>query len=142
MASASPRRKEIFRDILVRPRSNPLLPIFDNVITTQGVEPEIIPSTFEEKLPHSEYADNLGTYASATAQEKGIEVYTKLVKQSLQDPSIDPPDLVISADTVIVTCDESLTMQQILEKPSSKKDNLRMLLDLNGKRHQVYTVRS
>ena len=38
----------------------------------------------------------------------------------------DPPDFVISADTVVVK-DEV-----IMEKPVDQQDNLRMLADLNG----------
>lgn len=38
----------------------------------------------------------------------------------------DPPDFVISADTVVVK-DEV-----IMEKPKDQQDNLRMLADLNG----------
>lgn len=42
-----------------------------------------------------------------------------------QNPE-DPPDFVISADTVVVK-DEV-----IMEKPKDQQDNLRMLADLNG----------
>lgn len=38
----------------------------------------------------------------------------------------DPPDFIISADTVVVK-DEV-----IMEKPADQQDNLRMLADLNG----------
>lgn len=45
--------------------------------------------------------------------------------QQKENPE-DPPDFVISADTVVVK-DEV-----IMEKPTDQHDNLRMLADLNG----------
>ena len=89
-----------------------------------------MPSTFAETLPHGQFADDLGQYAVATATEKAVEVYTRLVEQSPEAP----PDVVIGADTIII-CDD-----QILEKPGSRAENLRMLLDLNGRAHDVVTA--
>ncbi|GAA97741.1 uncharacterized protein L969DRAFT_97445 [Mixia osmundae IAM 14324] len=112
LASASPRRSEILRQI--------------------GLAPEIIPSTFSENLPHDSFADDelgLGAYAVATASEKALEVYLRLVEQSPEDA----PDLVIGADTVV------LLDHAILEKPGTKAENMRMLLELNGRTHQVAT---
>ncbi|KAJ7471072.1 Maf Ham1 [Mycena latifolia] len=125
LASASPRRKDIF--------------------SAFGLAPEIIPSTFEENLPVSSF-ENIHEYPVATATHKAIEVYERLVE-------IDPenaPDLVIAADTVVLT--HALpsttqtsyqmlpeTKQELLEKPSSKEDNMRMLLDLNGGVCEVVT---
>lgn len=57
---------------------------------------EIVPSTFDEDLPHTEFADNLGAYASATAEEKGLQVYKRLVEESLVPGAAEAPDLVIS----------------------------------------------
>ncbi|KAG8967365.1 hypothetical protein FRC03_010110 [Tulasnella sp. 419] len=126
LASASPRRKEILK-------------IF-------GIDPETIPSTFNEDLPHSDFP-NVYEYPVATATQKGLEVYERLV---LQDPE-SPPDLVIAVDTVVLThitpptSDVSPSLfddtprPDILEKPTSKKDNLRMLLDLNGRSCEVVT---
>ncbi|KAJ6543579.1 inosine triphosphate pyrophosphatase-like protein [Mycena vulgaris] len=125
LASASPRRKDI-------------LSVF-------GLAPDIIPSTFEENLPISSF-ENIHEYPVATATHKAIEVYERLV-------AIDPdnaPDLVIAADTVVLshalpstsqTSYEMLpeTSQELLEKPASKEDNIRMLLDLNGGVCEVVT---
>lgn len=36
----------------------------------QGLEPEIIPSTFPEDLPHADFAGRLSEYPIATAKEK------------------------------------------------------------------------
>ena len=44
----------------------------------QGLEPEIIPSTFDEKLGYAQFEDT-HEYAVATATEKAVEVYTRLV---------------------------------------------------------------
>ncbi|KIO09550.1 hypothetical protein M404DRAFT_131877 [Pisolithus tinctorius Marx 270] len=115
LASASPRRKEILR--------------------TLGLDPEVTPSKFPENLPFSSY-EQIHEYPVATATQKAVEVYNRLVEA---DPD-DPPDLVIGADTVVFTHAlpattlemETGTRQELLEKPTSKVDNLRMLLDLNG----------
>ncbi|KAJ7680029.1 inosine triphosphate pyrophosphatase-like protein [Mycena rosella] len=125
LASASPRRKDI-------------LSVF-------GLVPEIIPSTFEENLPVSSF-ENIHEYPVATATHKAIEVYERLVEA---DPD-NAPDLVIAADTVVLshvlpstsqTSYEMLptTTQELLEKPASKEDNLRMLLDLNAGVCEVVT---
>ncbi|KAI6044847.1 Maf Ham1 [Pisolithus marmoratus] len=115
LASASPRRKEILR--------------------TLGLDPEVVPSAFPENLPLSSFGQ-IHEYPVATATQKAVEVYQRLVEENPDDP----PDLVIGADTVVFTHAlpattlemETGTRQELLEKPTSKTDNLRMLLDLNG----------
>ena len=108
--------------------------------------------------------EDIHEYPVATAQHKGVEVYERLVVgiapphfrvqrhseiQQAEDPD-NPPDLVIAADTVVLThaapvvgqVHESLLppmTQEILEKPVDKEDNLRMLLDLNGGICEVVT---
>ncbi|KAL0945317.1 hypothetical protein HGRIS_000820 [Hohenbuehelia grisea] len=125
LASNSPRRKEILQ--------------------TFGLAPEIIPSTFEENLPLSSF-EQVHEYPVSTATHKAIEVYERLVRE---DPD-NPPDLVIGADTVVLTHAQPSTSQisysdlpqvnpELLEKPSSKADNMRMLLDLNGTVCEVVT---
>ncbi|KAN0060639.1 hypothetical protein ACQY0O_007297 [Thecaphora frezii] len=110
LASASPRRKEILASV--------------------GLHPEIVPSTFEEDLPKSAFhGEDAYQYPVQTGAKKAIEVYQRLVTQNPQDP----PDFVISADTVVIREDE------ILEKPIDAQDNLRMLADLNGKSCEVVT---
>lgn len=113
LASSSPRRLKILRDL--------------------GINPEVIPSTFEEKLDHSSFEDptlpeaKALRYATATATEKAIEVYTRLVIASPDRP----PDLVIGADTVLQTYFPGPgELPRILEKPSSPADQLSMLEDL------------
>ncbi|KAI0833844.1 Maf/Ham1 [Trametes gibbosa] len=126
LASNSPRRREILQ--------------------TFGLAPEVIPSTFEETLPFGGFQD-VHEYPVATASQKAVEVYERLVNQ---DPD-DAPDLVIAADTVVLThpmpglssiprfVDEAPPPQDILEKPTDKEDNMRMLLDLNGGVCEVVT---
>ncbi|KAF7365235.1 CS domain-containing protein [Mycena venus] len=111
----------------------------------QGIAPEIIPSKFEEDLPVSSF-ENIYEYPVATASHKAVEVYERLVES---DPE-NAPDLVIAADTVVLThalpstTQTSFEMlpsikQELLEKPESKEDNFRMLLDLNGGVCEVVT---
>jgi len=125
LASNSPRRKEILQ--------------------THGLAPEIVPSTFDETLSHAEF-EEVHEYPVATATHKAVEVYERLVQQNPDEP----PDLVIGADTVVLSHPTSYTSgasrpaqdferPEILEKPISKADNLRMLLDLNGKSCEVVT---
>ncbi|KAH9838732.1 Maf/Ham1 [Rhodofomes roseus] len=124
LASASPRRRDILQ--------------------TFGLSPEIVPSTFEETLPASSFED-IHEYPVATATHKAVEVYEKLVRENPDDA----PDLVIGADTVVLThpspglssmpADIPLGLQDLLEKPADKADNYRMLLDLNGGMCEVVT---
>ncbi|KAJ7675849.1 inosine triphosphate pyrophosphatase-like protein [Mycena polygramma] len=125
LASASPRRKDI-------------LSVF-------GIAPDIVPSTFEEDLSVASF-ENIHEYPVATATHKAIEVYERLVES---DPE-NAPDLVIAADTVVLTHPSPTTSQtsyevlpevgrELLEKPASKEDNFRMLLDLNGGVCEVVT---
>ncbi|KAI9434283.1 Maf/Ham1 [Lactarius indigo] len=125
LASNSPRRKEI-------------LQIF-------GLSPEVVPSTFAEDLSPLSF-ENIHEYPVATATHKAVEVYERLVRA---DPE-NGPDLVISADTVVLTHAQPLSSdvayselpgisQELLEKPDNKADNLRMLQDLNGSVCEVVT---
>ncbi|KAF8517678.1 Maf-like protein [Hysterangium stoloniferum] len=125
LASNSPRRKEILK--------------------TLGLDPEVVPSLFKEDLPHSLF-NNVYEYPVATATEKAVEVYERLVQESPDDA----PDLVIGADTVVLShhatpsatthhSEVPDTRPDILEKPQSKEDNLRMLMDLNGGACEVVT---
>lgn len=59
---------------------------------TAGLRPEIVPSTFKEDLDKRDFRGRAAEYPVLTAQEKGIEVYERLVKADDRNP----PDLVIS----------------------------------------------
>ncbi|ETW82732.1 hypothetical protein HETIRDRAFT_126207 [Heterobasidion irregulare TC 32-1] len=118
LASASPRRREILR--------------------TFGLAPEVVPSTFEEDLDPMSFED-VHEYPVATATHKAVEVYERLVEENPDDA----PDLVIGADTVVLTHAQAALSDapfisaqgarpEVLEKPAGRADNLRMLLDMNG----------
>lgn len=53
---------------------------------SQGIDPEVVHSTFEENLSPGSFAD-IHEYPVATATHKGVEVYEKLV--------VRPPLLVV-----------------------------------------------
>ncbi|KAI1322452.1 inosine triphosphate pyrophosphatase-like protein [Xylariaceae sp. FL0255] len=139
LASASPRRRALLGQIGL-------------------TNLEIIPSTKPENLPK----DQLGAfeYVLATAQQKALDVYTEAIRIASEaglandDDSSDEtkegtnangqfknrkskdPDLVIAADTVIVTRDGV-----ILEKPPSEAAHKRMLRHLRDTRtHRVLTA--
>ncbi|KAG8793691.1 hypothetical protein FRC12_001933 [Ceratobasidium sp. 428] len=125
LASASPRRLEILKQF--------------------GLNPEVVPSNFAEDLPHDHF-ENVYEYPVATALEKAVEVYIRMVEQHPEDP----PSLVIGADTVVLSKAEAAgsnvhdsllpqTRPEILEKPADAADNLRMLLELNGRKCEVVT---
>ncbi|KAK1231192.1 hypothetical protein PQX77_005718 [Marasmius sp. AFHP31] len=125
LASNSPRRKEI--------------------LATLGLAPEIIPSTFKEDLGIDSF-QNVHEYPVATATHKAVEVYERLVTENPDEA----PDLIIAADTVVLTHAQPSTTQtgynvlpdmaqELLEKPLDKEDNLRMLMDLNGSVCEVVT---
>jgi septum formation protein len=102
LASASPRRQELLRNI--------------------GLKFEVIPSTFEENLPHSSFP-TAAAYALETSRRKAIEVAARASHM----------DLIIGSDT-IVELDGT-----ILEKPADAEDATRMLRLLSGSRHRVTT---
>ncbi|KAI1136032.1 Maf/Ham1 [Hypoxylon sp. FL0543] len=139
LASASPRRRAL--------------------LTQLGLPNlEVRPSSKPEDL--SKAALGPWAYVSATAQQKALDVYATLVDEAAtkqseplpppQPTSSDPaanadpaadrsrkdPDLVIAADTVIVTRDGA-----ILEKPGSAEAHVKMLRHLRDTRsHRVLTA--
>ncbi|KAI0150007.1 Maf/Ham1 [Hypoxylon sp. NC0597] len=136
LASASPRRRAL--------------------LTQLGLPNlEVRASTKPEDL--SKAALGPWAYVSATAQQKALDVYASLVDEaatkqsepaapsnSTSDPaaaldaerSRKDPDLVIAADTVIVTRDGA-----ILEKPASQEAHIKMLRYLRDTRsHRVLTA--
>ncbi len=127
LASASPRRRELFAQIL---------PEF-----------EVIPSDAEEILTK----EDPGEIAMELAREKaeavaettvGAKACQKTVQSGGQSgirmPKVGaepaPDDLLIlGADTIVVQD------QRILGKPRDKEDAFRMLSALSGRTHEVYT---
>lgn len=58
----------------------------------KGLEPEIVPSTFKEDLPKSDFTgDAAFEYPVETSARKALEVFERLMEESPEDP----PDLVI-----------------------------------------------
>jgi septum formation protein len=93
---------------------------------------EILPSTKPEDLDKAAYGPY--EYVAATARQKALDVYTTALETHLA--SIPDPDVVIAADTVIVTRDG-----RILEKPRSEADHIRMLKLMRDTRvHKVLTA--
>ena len=93
-----------------------------------GIFPEVRPSNFEENL------DKLGLgpvdYVRETALKKAMAVYTLCADE---EPEVK---LVIGADTIVVASDG-----EILEKPKSGKDHIRMLRKLRDQKvHSVMTA--
>lgn len=120
LASASPRRKALLAQVGLK-------------------DLEILPSTKPEDLSKKEYTPH--EYVSATARQKCLDVYESALKtqaelaESKAETPADP-ELVIAADTVIVTKDG-----RILEKPRSEADHVRMLRHLRDTRmHRVLTA--
>jgi septum formation protein len=134
-------------------------------LTSQGLAPEVVPSAFAEDLSASSFED-IHEYPASTAMHKAVEVYERLVVRSVATTTFpehfsigpilqraDPengPDFVIGADTVVLTHAQPVSSdiaysempsvcQELLEKPDSKSDNLRMLQDLNGSVCEVVT---
>jgi MAF protein len=105
---------------------------------------EVLPSTKPENLSKTGYGPY--EYVAATARQKCLDVYQAALRQQEaasggtddEKRSAVPadPDVVIAADTVIVTRDG-----RILEKPRSEADHVRMLKLLRDTRvHRVLTA--
>ncbi|KAL0588217.1 putative bifunctional dTTP/UTP pyrophosphatase/methyltransferase protein [Plecturocebus cupreus] len=93
----------------------------------EGLRFEVVPSRFKEKLDKASFATPYG-YAMETAKQKALEVANRMHQKDLR-----VPDVVIGADTIV-------TMGRlILEKPVDKQDAYRMLSQLSGREHSVFT---
>ena len=92
LASASPRRREILRDVV-------------------GIECVIAPSAVAENLPHEDY-DGAAAYACATAWMKALDVYENW------DANEEMPDVIVGADTVVESADGT-TMEKPADAASA-----------------------
>ncbi|KAH8553319.1 N-acetylserotonin O-methyltransferase-like protein-like protein [Umbelopsis sp. PMI_123] len=81
LASASPRRREIIRNL--------------------GLEFDVIPSVFPENLDKSTFHQP-SDYVSETSKGKALEVYQRLKDEN------QPADIVIGVDTIVVIDDTIL----------------------------------
>ncbi|KAL0935254.1 uncharacterized protein CTRU02_209845 [Colletotrichum truncatum] len=112
LASASPRRRQLLAQVGL-------------------TNLEITPSTKPEDLDKTAYGPY--EYVAATARQKCLDVYETALQTHLA--SIPDPDVVIAADTVIVTQDG-----RVLEKPRSEAEHIKMLRHLRDTRlHRVLT---
>ncbi|KAL8284797.1 hypothetical protein RB601_006705 [Gaeumannomyces tritici] len=126
LASSSPRRKALLAQVGL-------------------TNLEIIASRKPEDLPKTDLQPF--EYVSATAQQKCLDVYQAALEAQEQaaaaakkgeapEATPEDPDLVIAADTVIVTRDG-----RVLEKPRSEQDHVAMLTHLRDTRvHRVLTA--
>lgn len=103
LASASPRRKELLRQV--------------------GLSFKVVPSTVEEKITKKE-PDGV---VEELSYQKAVDVCGRLAAEGKED------FIVIGADTVVSA------WGKILGKPADKEDAKRMLKELQGGSHQVYT---
>lgn len=103
LASASPRRKELLKQV--------------------GLSFKTMPSTVEERITKTEP----GEVVEELSYQKTVDVCGKLTEEGKED------FVVIGADTV-VSC-----WGEILGKPQDRADAVRMLGNLQGGSHQVYT---
>lgn len=103
LASASPRRKELLRQV--------------------GISFKVVPSTVEEKITK----EKPNEVVEELSYQKAVDVCGKLAAEGKED------FVVIGADTVVSAWDK------ILGKPADKEDAVRMLKELQGGSHQVYT---
>ena len=101
LASNSPRRKKILTDL--------------------GLDFEIIPSNYEEKLETDTFSYDL---IEDLATQKALDVVRRVGKD----------EIVLGADTVVVL------HNKILGKPKDKEDAFRMLRELSGQTHMVVTA--
>ena len=103
LASASPRRKELLKQV--------------------GISFKVTPSLVEEKVTKvrpDEVVEEL-------SYQKAVDVCGRLAAEGKED------FVVIGADTVVSA------WGKILGKPADKADAVRMLKELQGGSHQVYT---
>ena len=100
LASNSPRRKKILTDL--------------------GLDFEIIPSNYEEKLETDTFSYDL---IEDLATQKALDVVRRVGNN----------EIVLGADTVVVL------HNKILGKPKDKEDAFRMLRELSGQTHMVVT---
>ncbi|KFG87131.1 putative acetylserotonin methytransferase-like protein (ASMTL) [Metarhizium anisopliae] len=131
LASASPRRKALLQQVY---NKNAPLYTYGSLPRKQiGLNNlEITPSTKPEDVDKAVYGPY--EYVAETARRKCLDVYTTCLETHLK--SIPDPDVVIAADTIIVTRDG-----RILEKPRSEAEHIRMLKHMRDtEMHRVLTA--
>ncbi|KAM9042939.1 LOW QUALITY PROTEIN: putative bifunctional dTTP/UTP pyrophosphatase/methyltransferase protein [Megaptera novaeangliae] len=113
LASASPRRQEI--------------------LSNAGLRFEVVPSRFKEKLHKASFATPYA-YAVETAKQKALEVAGRMHQKDLR-----APDVVIGADTVVVSLLSGCPGGAVSDTPHGRPLGPVMSCRLNGKEHSVFT---
>lgn len=98
------------------------------ILTNQGLSFVVRPSHVDENLDKNMYQGRPFDYTMDTAALKADEVYEKVTSEFP-----DGPLLVIGCDTVVTF------ENRIYEKPKDKDDACRMLSNLSGHSHTVYS---
>ncbi|MCR5233257.1 MAG: Maf family protein [Lachnospiraceae bacterium] len=114
LGSASPRRRDI--------------------LTRAGIEYEVIVSDVEEavsKTDPAEVVEELSGQKAEDVWDKAVKLYS--AKQDDINAYSEDELLVIGADTIVAL--DGL----IYGKPKDRQDAIRMLKNLSGRTHQVYT---
>ena len=109
LASGSPRRIEI--------------------LSTCGLDPQVLPSSYEEKVPFSMAPAERAMFF---ALGKALDVRSRIASAAAEYAKADSP-VIIGADTIVVY------NGKIMEKPRDKADGMQMLMALAGETHQVIT---
>ncbi len=114
LGSASPRRRDI--------------------LTRAGIEYEVIVSDVEEAVSKTdpvEVVEELSGQKAEDVWDKAVKLYS--AKQDDINAYSEDELLVIGADTIVALDGV------IYGKPKDRQDAIRMLLNLSGRTHQVYT---
>ena len=98
------------------------------ILTNQGLSFVVRPSHVEENLDKNNYQGKPFDYTVDTAALKADDVYEKVTSEFPNGPL-----LVIGCDTVVTL------ENRIYEKPKDKDDACRMLSNLSGNSHTVYS---
>ena len=109
LASASPRRIEIFQKA--------------------GLQPDVMPSAYEETVP---FQMSPCDRAMFFAMGKALDVRGACIAEGAGKDCESAP-AIIGADTIVVY------KGTIMEKPKDKQDGMQMLMALSGETHQVIT---
>lgn len=90
------------------------------ILSSYGIDFKVIKSGVEENSSATDPAE----YVCDLAKDKGLDVY-----EAIKD----------SEDAVIISADTIVYYNGILEKPKDRTESKRMLRELSGNTHQVYT---
>lgn len=109
LASGSPRRQEILRNI-VSVRADVffcmhiqlLLLLINSFYFIKGLKVELCPSLFEENLDEKSFP-TFSAFVEETALQKVLEVSHRLSSSNSNQP---PPDIIIGADTMVTLGDK------------------------------------